>query len=111
MTPSGSGSRAGRRRGTPSPNREAPVPEWSVYIVRCRDGSLYTGIATDVARRLAEHADGRGARYLRGRGPLRLELERRVGSRAAAQSVEARIKRLSRREKERLLRGGELPGA
>ena len=46
--------------------------EWYVYVVRCRDGSLYTGITKDVARRLAEHDAGKGARYTRGRGPVTL---------------------------------------
>jgi putative endonuclease len=80
-------------------------PDWSVYIVRCRDGALYTGIALDVRRRLAQHAaaDGRGAKYLRGRGPLRLALMRVIGSRSLALSVESRIKRLRRSEKLRLL--------
>ena len=73
-------------------------------MLRCADGSLYTGIATDVARRLTEHEGGmRGARRLRGRGPLALVLQRRVGDRSAASRVEHRIKRLSRQEKERLL--------
>jgi putative endonuclease len=80
-------------------------PRWSIYVVRCRDGSLYTGIALDVAARLAQHAGsgGRGAKYLRGRGPLRLELFRAVGSRSLAQSIERRIKSLSREQKLALL--------
>ena len=52
---------------------EAPVvpPQFSLYIVRCADGQLYTGIATDVTKRLAEHESGpRGAKFLRGKGPL-----------------------------------------
>ncbi|TMQ51857.1 MAG: GIY-YIG nuclease family protein, partial [Candidatus Eisenbacteria bacterium] len=55
-------------------NKTFPAPRWHVYIVRTRDGTLYTGITIDVERRLAEHrADGgRGARYLRGRQPLEI---------------------------------------
>jgi CubicO group peptidase (beta-lactamase class C family)/predicted GIY-YIG superfamily endonuclease len=81
------------------------VTQWSIYMVRCGDGSLYTGIATDVHRRLAEHrgTEGRGARYLRGRAPLRLVFEREVGSRGLAQRIETRIKKLSKPRKERLL--------
>lgn len=81
------------------------TPAWSVYLVRCGDGSLYTGIATDVTRRLEEHRAGgtRGARYLRGRGPLALALARVVGTRAQALRLEARIKRLSRPKKELLI--------
>jgi putative endonuclease len=80
--------------------------EWHVYIIRCRDGSLYTGIATDVARRLEEHKDNRGAKYLRGRGPLSLVFEHRVGTRGQALKVERHIKGLSRREKEKLILDG-----
>ena len=48
----------------------SPAPEWSVYLVRCRDGSIYTGIAKDVARRVRMHNSGRGAKYTRTRGPV-----------------------------------------
>ena len=80
--------------------------EYSLYIVRCGDGSLYTGIATDVERRLREHESGlRGARYLRGRGPLRLEFTEHLGDRGTAQRFEHRVKRLQRDEKEALIAG------
>lgn len=73
---------------------------YSVYLVRCRDGSLYTGIATDVARRIAEHEDGaKGAKYLRGRGPLTLVYQQEIGDRSLASKIESRIKRLSSTEK------------
>ena len=89
------------------------MTRWFVYIVRCRDGSLYTGITTDVPRRLAQHrgSDGRGARYLRGKRPLRLVFRKAVGSRGLAQRVESRIKALARDRKERLIRQDELFGA
>jgi putative endonuclease len=78
----------------------AEIAGYSVYLIRCRDGSLYTGIATDVERRLAEHRDGRkGARYLRGRGPLSLVFQRHIGSRSLASRIEARIKRLSKADR------------
>lgn len=77
---------------------------WSVYIVRCRHNSLYTGIATDVTRRVQEHRDGiLGARYLRGRAPLKLVGQWAVGDRSMALRVERRIKRLDKGAKERLL--------
>lgn len=80
--------------------------DYSVYIVRCADGSLYTGIAIDVARRIGEHERGRrGARYLRGRGPLKLEFAERVGDRGAATRIEHRLKRLAKPDKERLIAG------
>ena len=83
-----------------------PRPTWYVYIVRCRDRSLYTGITTDVARRLAEHRSpgGKGAKYLQGRGPLRVVFQGRARSRAAALRLELRIKRLPKARKEELLR-------
>jgi putative endonuclease len=73
---------------------------YSVYLIRCRDGSLYTGIATDVARRLAEHEEGaKGAKYLRGKGPLTLVFEQEIGNRSLASKIESRIKRLTSAEK------------
>ena len=86
------------------------TPAWSLYLLRCRDGSLYTGIATDVERRLGEHESGkRGAKYLRGRGPLELELHEEIGERGDALRIEHRIKQLSRDAKEALVHTGELP--
>ena len=80
--------------------------DYSLYMVRCADGSLYTGIATDVARRINEHVDSaRGAKYLRGKGPLRLVFAERIGDRRAAARAERRVKRLNRRGKEALIRG------
>jgi putative endonuclease len=81
-----------------------PETRWSVYVLRCGDGSLYTGIATDVPRRVAEHGSGaKGARYLRGRGPLQLVLQSEVGDRGLATRAELRIKRLSKYAKEELI--------
>ncbi len=76
---------------------------WFVYIVRCADQTLYTGIARDVAARLRAHESGRGARYTRSRGPLELCAVRRCSSKSQALKLEARVKRLRRAEKERLL--------
>lgn len=80
--------------------------DFSLYMVRCADDSLYTGIAIDVAQRLLEHKSGtRGAKYLRGRGPLRLEFQERVGNRSDASRAEYCVKRLPRAQKEALLSG------
>ncbi len=68
---------------------------WYLYLIETAGGALYTGITTDVTRRLAEHAAGRGAKALRGRGPLRLVHQQAVGSRGEALRLEAEIKRLS----------------
>lgn len=79
---------------------------YSLYILRCRDGSLYTGIAIDVAKRLTEHASGnRGAKYLRGRGPLQLVFQQVLGDRSTATRAEHRVKRLDRSQKEALVAG------
>lgn len=78
---------------------------WSIYILRCGDDSLYTGVATDVTRRLGEHQSQgpKAAKYVRGRTPLRLVYTREVGTRSEAQKEEWRVKRLSRAQKEALL--------
>lgn len=82
------------------------MPEFSLYIVRCADGSLYTGIALDVTRRFKEHQNGpRGAKYLRGRGPLTLAFASPVGDRSAASRAEYQVKNLPKSEKEQLIDG------
>ena len=81
---------------------------WTVYILRCADGTLYTGSTNDVARRITAHNDGRGARYTRSRRPVRLRFLHRVRGRSAALRKEALIKRLPRLEKRRLLSDGEI---
>ena len=80
---------------------------WSVYVIRCADGSLYTGISTDVERRVREHRDeaGKGAKYLRGKGPLELVCWQAVGNRSQALKVENRFRKRSKEHKERLLAG------
>ncbi|HET7790972.1 MAG TPA: GIY-YIG nuclease family protein [Gemmatimonadales bacterium] len=76
---------------------------WTVYILRCADDSLYTGITNDLARRLARHRAGKGAAYTRGRRPLRVIYTERRRTRSAALRREAAIKRLSRPAKLRLV--------
>lgn len=75
---------------------------WYVYILRCGDGSLYTGITDDVERRLAAHQAGRGAKYTRGRGPLELVYREEQPDRSAASRREDQIKHLPRAEKNAL---------
>jgi putative endonuclease len=77
-----------------------------LYILRCGDGSLYTGIALDLERRLAQHRAGRASRYTRARLPVALVWWREVGSWGDALREELRIKRLTRSEKEALVREG-----
>lgn len=74
-------------------------------MLRCADDSLYTGIATDVERRVSEHVGGsRGAKYLKGRLPVTLVFRHEVEDRSVAQRLEYRIKRLAKVDKERLIR-------
>ena len=83
--------------------------KWSVYLVRCKDDSLYAGVALDVDRRLEEHREGkRGAKYLRGRAPLELVLRRELGDRSLALKVELRIKKLSRKAKENMIENPQI---
>ena len=77
---------------------------WKLYILRCGDGSLYTGISTDVQRRLEEHRSGKGAKYTRSRGPLELVYEEECGNHSAALKRELEIKKLSREEKIKLIK-------
>lgn len=83
------------------------VKDWHVYMIRCADDTLYTGISTDVVRRFAEHqAQGKlCARYLRGRGPLQLVFTRPAGDRSSASQLEYRLKQLSRADKLALING------
>ena len=84
-----------------------PMP--FVYILRCNDDSLYTGIANDVARRLAEHNAGRASRYTRVRRPVSVAWSRRVRSWSLALKEEYRIKQLPRTAKLALVRSGRPP--
>ena len=76
---------------------------WWVYILRCGDGTLYTGTAADVERRLAAHRRGRGAKYTRGRGPLAVVYREECPDQGAALRREAAIKKYRRAEKEALI--------
>lgn len=88
------------------------MSQWYLYLVRTARGVLYTGITTDVDRRFSEHQSGapKGARALRGKGPLTLEFSAAVSDRSLASQLEWAIKRWPRQEKEKLIRGErELP--
>jgi putative endonuclease len=85
-------------------NDSAPQNMWYVYIVRCRDKSLYTGVTTDLTRRLKEHnSPAGGARYTRSRQPVNITYAEIVSDRSAACSREYQLKRLSRTAKEALI--------
>jgi len=80
------------------------MQKWYLYIVRCRNGSLYTGIATDVERRIAEHQANKGSKYLRGRGPLQLVFKKQVGKKELALKIERLVKKLPKLKKEKLIK-------
>ena len=79
-----------------------------VYILRCSDGTLYTGITDDVERRLKAHNSGKGAKYTRGRGPVELVYREEQPDKSAALKREAAIKKLSRAQKLLLISKGTL---
>lgn len=72
---------------------------WHLYILRCRDGSLYTGITTDVEKRLEAHQNGKGAKYTRGRAPLELVYREECGTHSDALKRELTVKALTREQK------------
>lgn len=72
---------------------------WYLYILRCGDGTLYTGITNDISARLKAHASGKGAKYTRGRGPLELVYQEEQDSYSAALKREHQVKQLTRTQK------------
>lgn len=92
------------------PEVSPPAPAF-VYLLRCRDGSLYCGWSTDLGRRVAAHERGTASRYTSSRRPVELAAAWRTATRRDARSLEARIKRLPRAAKLALLAGAPLDGA
>jgi len=88
--------------GSNKPAPDAPV-EWFIYMIRCNSGHLYTGISTDVARRFAEHQRGKGAKYLRGKGPLELVYQKKIGTHSVALKTEAMVKKMPKIAKENMI--------
>ena len=84
--------------------------QWYLYILRCRDNTLYTGITTDVEKRLEAHRSGKGAKYTRGRAPLELVYREACGGHSDALKREAEIKKLSRQAKEALVNSQGVSG-
>ncbi len=80
---------------------------WFLYLIRCKNSRLYTGITTDVERRFGEHESGdkKGSKYLRGKKPLTLVLRKKVGDRSMALKIEAKVKKMSKIKKELLVDG------
>ncbi|MCX5787825.1 MAG: GIY-YIG nuclease family protein [Elusimicrobia bacterium] len=86
------------------PAAELSAKDWAVYVVRCRDGSLYTGITKDVKARVAKHNAGKGGAYTRSRKPVRLRYKETGFTRSQALVREAEIKRLPHELKKELIR-------
>ena len=92
--------------------RESQIPApmtaatWSLYILRCGDGSFYTGVTTDIGRRFREHEAGRASRFTRTRRPVALVYQETCGSRSQALVRECAVKSLGRQGKEKLVAGG-----
>ena len=82
---------------------------WYLYMVRTRQGQLYTGITQDVKRRFLEHQEGgkKSAKFLRGKAPLKLEFQQEVGTRSWALKIESAIKKLPKQKKENLATKGD----
>jgi predicted GIY-YIG superfamily endonuclease len=76
---------------------------WVLYILRCKDGSFYSGITNDLARRLNQHRDGCASRYTRSRRPVKIVYSESCASRSHALKRECEVKALSREEKEKLI--------
>lgn len=86
-----------------APPAAEPAKTWCLYVLRCADGTFYCGITTDLTKRIAQHDQGKGARYTRGRGPVRLLRSWPQASKSAALKAEIAFKRLSRPAKEALV--------
>ncbi len=86
------------------------LSSWFLYMIECADGRLYTGITTDVRRRFEEHgSDGsKGAKALRGKGPLKLVFQQQMKDRSQASVVESQIKKLTKQQKLALVKAGAL---
>ncbi|MFQ1731486.1 GIY-YIG nuclease family protein [Aeromonas veronii] len=98
-----------REPATTTPAQQPSTPSrWSVYMVRTATGLLYTGISTDPLRRLRQHQSGKGARALRGKGPLTLAWQQEVGEKGAALRIEYRLKQQPKSFKEHLIKSPAL---
>ncbi|QDU98086.1 GIY-YIG nuclease family protein [Lignipirellula cremea] len=89
------------------PGDDPPASPWFVYMLRCDDDSLYTGVTTDLERRCGQHNKGSASRYTRSRLPVVLVYQEEQADRSAALKRELRIKALTRRQKESLIRPAE----
>ena len=77
---------------------------WTLYILKCNDDSYHTGITNNIEKRIADHEAGKGAKYTRGRGPFEIVYQEKCLDRSSASKREFEVKKLSRSEKENLLK-------
>jgi putative endonuclease len=96
-----------REKHLPAQPTSAP---WSLYILRCSDGSFYAGVTTDIDRRFREHEEGRASRFTRTRRPVVLVYQEKCGSRSQALSRECAVKSMGRQRKEDLVAGCSAEG-
>ncbi len=89
---------------TSADEKNAGSKAWHLYVLRCGDGTFYTGITTDLSRRIIQHNDGTASRYTRGRLPVRLVYHEQCGDRSEALRKEYEIKQLPRKDKERYIK-------
>ena len=89
-----------------SPEKVKDPADWALYILKCCDGSFYTGITTDLQRRLKMHQSGKASRYTRTRRPVEVLYQEKCGSRTQALVRECAVKELSRKKKEELILAG-----
>ncbi|WCE31451.1 GIY-YIG nuclease family protein [Vibrio sp. SCSIO 43137] len=78
---------------------------WCVYLIRTRHNTLYCGITNDLSRRFSQHSSGKGAKYLKGKGPLELVWSHKTDGKSSALKLEIKIKKLNKRQKEQLVTG------
>jgi len=99
-----------RAKKEPMTAMRAAETTWFLYILRCGDGSFYTGVTTDIDRRLRAHQDGKASSYTRTRRPVDLVYSEACGSRSLSLARECAVKSLSRRDKEKLVSSRGRPG-
>lgn len=84
--------------------KNTACPSWFIYLVRTRSNALYCGITTDVDRRFKQHQTGKGAKFLRGKGPLTLVWSDQVATKSLALKYEIKVKKLPKIKKEQLIK-------
>ena len=103
-------SRKSINAGPVTQAEKEPIKNWSLYILKCSDGTFYTGITNDLERRLKMHQTGKASRYTRTRGPVEMLYSETCGNRSSALIRECEVKEWPRKRKESLVAGSGQPG-